>query len=94
MNTVEPDGSSKYTTISSAIRDAKQGDRVLVQPGDYFESITIEKNIDIQGEGPPGAVSLTGVPSGAQHCVGHCVGPTALVQISPKGFVFGGPPMD
>jgi parallel beta-helix repeat protein len=55
---VAQDGSSKYTTVSSAIRDAKQGDRILVQAGHYFESITIEKNIDIQGEGQAGDVVL------------------------------------
>lgn len=48
---VAQDGAAKYPTIASALRDAKPGDRILVQPGHYFESITIDKNVDLQGEG-------------------------------------------
>eukprot|EP01006_Ploeotia_vitrea_P063551 TRINITY_DN85762_c0_g1_i1.p1 TRINITY_DN85762_c0_g1~~TRINITY_DN85762_c0_g1_i1.p1 ORF type:complete len:465 (-),score=58.97 TRINITY_DN85762_c0_g1_i1:278-1672(-) len=48
---VAQDGSSKYMTIQQALVDANHGDRILVQPGTYQESLVIEKHVHIEGEG-------------------------------------------
>jgi serine/threonine protein kinase len=41
-----------YQTISAAIADAPPGGRILVRPGLYQESFTIDKRLEISGEGP------------------------------------------
>jgi F-box protein 11 len=40
-----------YQTISAAIADAPPGSRILVRPGLYQESFTIDKRLEINGEG-------------------------------------------
>eukprot|EP01012_Entosiphon_sulcatum_P015281 TRINITY_DN2026_c0_g1_i1.p1 TRINITY_DN2026_c0_g1~~TRINITY_DN2026_c0_g1_i1.p1 ORF type:complete len:448 (+),score=96.27 TRINITY_DN2026_c0_g1_i1:22-1344(+) len=55
---VSQHGASKYTSIGAALRDAKNGDRILVQPGTYFESLMIDKTVDIVGEGNPQEILL------------------------------------
>ncbi|UOE94783.1 right-handed parallel beta-helix repeat-containing protein [Alkalihalobacillus sp. LMS39] len=42
---------SKYKTISDAIRDAKPGFKVFVEPGTYYENIIIDKDVEIIGKG-------------------------------------------
>ena len=84
---VAQDGSSKYTTISAAIRDARQGDRILVQPGNYFESIVIDKNVDILGEGTGEDVTLCF--SGDHVVTGMCEKGSLKYVSNCKLFFFG-----
>jgi nitrous oxidase accessory protein NosD len=48
---VAADGSADFTTISEAVAAAADGDTILVRPGTYSESIVIDKDISLTGEG-------------------------------------------
>lgn len=48
---VDPSGSGDFTTIAEAVADAADGDVILVRPGNYDESIVIDKGITIRGDG-------------------------------------------
>jgi parallel beta-helix repeat protein len=66
LEVIQGDPTAKYQTIQSAVNAAVAGDEILVFPGTYKESVTVNKdNIDIQGVGQviianPGSAS-TGV---------------------------------
>ncbi|HEY7910337.1 MAG TPA: right-handed parallel beta-helix repeat-containing protein [Blastocatellia bacterium] len=45
-----------YESISEAIRNARPGMRLLVNPGTYFESIVIDKNVELVGQTSLGTV--------------------------------------
>jgi nitrous oxidase accessory protein NosD len=54
---------ASYQTITDAIADASDGDTVIVCPGTYRESVTVDKRITLQGQ--PGAViDASGSPTG------------------------------
>jgi nitrous oxidase accessory protein NosD len=57
-HTVAVDGSGDFTTISEAVAAASVGDTVLVSPGTYRESVVIDKDITLTGEGSPEDVVL------------------------------------
>lgn len=48
---VAQDGSGTVETISAAVAMAEDGDEVLVKPGIYSESVTVDKDITITGDG-------------------------------------------
>ncbi len=47
--TVCTDGSCDFTSIAAAVAEANGGDTVLVEPGDYQERITVDKDLTIEG---------------------------------------------
>jgi len=49
---VDPDGRGHFRTISDAVKVAAADDILLVRPGTYRESVTIEKSITLLGDGP------------------------------------------
>jgi hypothetical protein len=49
---VDPFHRADFTTISEAIKAARPGDRILVRPGLYTESLVIDKPLEILGDGP------------------------------------------
>lgn len=51
IRVVAADDSGDFTTINEAIEAAVDGDTILVRPGDYAESVWIDKAITLQGEG-------------------------------------------
>lgn len=55
VNPLERNG---YLSISEAIQVAQDGDRILVRPGRYVESITIEKSLEIIGDGKLGEINI------------------------------------
>lgn len=56
---VSGDGSGHFWSISDAISQAVDGDRIIVKPGEYEGSISIAgKDVSITGEGGPGAVTV------------------------------------
>jgi hypothetical protein len=49
--TVSQDGRAGFTSISAAVRAAKNGAAIVVRPGIYHESVVIDKDITLTGEG-------------------------------------------
>lgn len=49
-------GESEYTTISSAISAAAEGDLILVLPGTYTETVAISKGVTVRGTTRDGSV--------------------------------------
>ena len=47
---VDQAGNGDYTTITEAVAAAADGDDILVMPGAYAESFTIDKGVTIRGE--------------------------------------------
>jgi parallel beta-helix repeat protein len=45
-------GRGDFTTVGSAVKAAKAGDRILVRPGLYEESVVVNKPLEILGDGP------------------------------------------
>ena len=63
---VAADGSGQYLTIAEAVDAADDGDIILVRPGTYIESIVIDKDITITGDGPREAVIVEVRENGPQ----------------------------
>jgi nitrous oxidase accessory protein NosD len=59
---VAQDGSGRFGTIADAVAAASPGDVIVVRPGTYDESITLDKTVSISGDGDPGSVVIS--PSG------------------------------
>ena len=55
---VDPFHRGDFTTISEAITAARPGDRILVRPGLYAESLVIDKPLEILGDGPPADIRV------------------------------------
>jgi len=55
---VSPTDPDCYRTISDAISAAQEGDIVAVRPGQYQESIVIDRQISLSGSGAPGEVRV------------------------------------
>lgn len=55
---VAQDGSGDFETITDALAAAEDGDTVLVKPGTYEESVLIDKDITLKGDGAEGEVVL------------------------------------
>jgi len=51
----------QYQTINSALRDAKEGDHILISPGVYQENILITKNIELIGDGEKNDIILKSI---------------------------------
>jgi F-box protein 11 len=43
---------SDFQTITEAIQNAKSGTKILLEPGEYNESIVIDKSVELIGNGP------------------------------------------
>ena len=55
---VAQDGSGEFATIAAAVAAAGEGYTVLIRPGTYDESISLDKAITIAGDGEPGRVVI------------------------------------
>ena len=55
---VDPFHRGDFTTISEAIKTASPGDRILVRPGLYTESLVIDKPLEILGDGPAADIQV------------------------------------
>jgi F-box protein 11 len=56
----------QYRTISDAIKNVPERTRILVRPGTYTESINLDKNVEIIGDGPREQILLT---NSADSCI-------------------------
>lgn len=50
---------AEFRSIGDALRAARDGDTILVRPGRYSESLVLDKEVTIVGDGPAGAVEVT-----------------------------------
>lgn len=58
--TLEVGPGKPFNAPSAAIHDARDGDRILVQPGEYFDcAIVSANNLTIEGVGDPAQVRMT-----------------------------------
>ncbi|MGE3804885.1 MAG: right-handed parallel beta-helix repeat-containing protein [Gemmataceae bacterium] len=57
---VSATGHGRVQTIQQGVERATAGQRVLVRPGLYNESVFIEKRVDLRGDGPREEIVLTG----------------------------------
>lgn len=87
-------GISYYSTISSAVAAANNGDRIVVCPGLYEENISITKSLTIESHGGP---SVTTVRScnyrdGGGNCrgFGHVFQVTGVSNVVISGFTLTG----
>lgn len=60
---VSASGDGDFTTINEAIKVARPGAQLLVRPGIYNESITIDKPLEIVGDGPVENIIIRSVDS-------------------------------
>ena len=60
-------GQGGYATIGEAVAEAQDGDTVLVRPGTYRESVTIERAITLRGDGD--RMSINWESGGGEHLV-------------------------
>ena len=58
---VDGNGNGNFFTITDAIAAAQLGSRILVRPGTYEEVLTIDKPLELIGDGPPGSVVGAGL---------------------------------
>ncbi|HTU76136.1 MAG TPA: right-handed parallel beta-helix repeat-containing protein [Trebonia sp.] len=57
---VDQYGKGGFTTLNAAIRAASSGDRILVRPGEYNETLYVDKQLEIIGDGPLANVEIWG----------------------------------
>jgi hypothetical protein len=53
---VARDGGAQFCTIGEALRTAYWGELILVRPGEYEESLIIDRPVELRADGPPGCV--------------------------------------
>lgn len=57
---VDPSGTGDFWTIKQALEKAQPGDRILIAPGTYQEGVTINKPLELVGEGDAGQTIIEG----------------------------------
>lgn len=67
---VAADGSGDYSSINDAVAAAEDGDTVMVRPGLYAESVTIDKDITLAGDGPREDIVVVAPAEGPTRDVG------------------------
>ena len=55
---VAQDRSGKFTTVSAAVKAADRGDRIVVRPGRYQDSVLVDKPLEIIGDGPRQSIEI------------------------------------
>jgi parallel beta-helix repeat protein len=73
---VAPSGGT-YTNISEAVRQVPEKTRILIKPGIYLESVVIEKQVELVGDGPREQIVLMGQQDSCLRMAGNVL---ALVQ--------------
>lgn len=81
---VAADGQGHFRTLTEAVAAAVDGDRITIEPGEYHDSVTIDKTVTLRGEGGPDAVIVA--PADPGTLVG---GPSAGYYPESGGLVEG-----
>lgn len=55
---VDAMGRGDHRTISAAIEAAEPGARILIRPGQYDETLVLDKPLELIGDGAPGTISV------------------------------------
>ena len=84
---VSADGSAMFTTIAAALAVAIDGDEILVRPGEYRESVVIDKSVRILGGGP-GAAIVVRPPAADEPCFRIVGGEAHVAGLSIDGTEF------
>ncbi|MGW7576439.1 right-handed parallel beta-helix repeat-containing protein [Streptomyces sp. NPDC054765] len=95
---VSPTAWGAYRTIGAAARAAAEGSTVSVQPGEYQETLVLDRNITVVAEKGPGTVRLVAVRGAALtvHCGDALVRDLtieAVTEDEPAVLVRGGSPV-
>jgi hypothetical protein len=73
VRVVDAKGGGQYRTIMDAVRAAKDGDRILVRPGAYKENVTLNKSLELVGEGKRDDIMISAPSDKTIHITGgHC----------------------
>jgi hypothetical protein len=78
---VAPTGGD-YATIGEAVAKAPAGARILVRPGVYSESLVVDKNVEIVGEGARDAIVIE---ARRGPCLTHRSGTASLIGLTLRG---------
>ena len=77
---VDASGSGDYRTIASAILGARPQDTIVLRPGTYKESLSINRDVRIVGEGGQSKVIVEGAPGA--HVFGFTAGSATLTGMT------------
>jgi F-box protein 11 len=72
-----------YSSLSAAIKNVPEKTRILVRPGTYTESIILDKNIEIVGDGPREQIVLL---SRNAHCIRIATDSAAVSGMTIRGL--------
>ena len=65
VRVVDQMGRAGFTSIAAALQDAPLGARILVRPGHYNESLTIDRSIELVGDGAREDIVIEGTSAAA-----------------------------
>ncbi len=68
---VDASGRGNFTTISAALQAAQAGYTIVVRPGRYAESLVIERQITLRGEGKRETIIIEGSQASALRIAAH-----------------------
>ena len=81
---VDPWYRGDFSTVTAAITGAKSGDRILVRPGLYEESLVVDKPLEILGDGPVAEIVIRARGANALH-FGTTIGRVANLTLHQAG---------
>ena len=84
---VSADGGGDFASIGEALKAAAPGARILVRPGLYEESIVIDKQVEIAGDGPVERIIVRGT---AASCVRMLADRARVAGLTLRGVAAGG----
>lgn len=84
---VDAGGSTMFRTIGEGLEAARNGDKILVRPGEYKEHLVIAKSVWIAGDGPRELIRLS-PPTFDTPCIVVDRGAPHLSEITVDGSMF------
>lgn len=65
---VDAAGRGNHTTIREAMRAAQPGERIIIRPGSYNEVLTLDKPLELVGEGDRDQIIISAADAHVIHC--------------------------